>query len=96
MFLICKLMTLLFGRRYVLLIHYSGHQQVSRATREGVGWTWRAMPSGRLHQPHTSCLLLQNGQIGDSYYIKEWLPITDSMWFVYSEPLTINKITLGH
>lgn len=79
-----KLMTFCFGWQYVLLIHFGGHKQVSRATREDVGYNWRAMPSGQAHKPHTSCLLLQGGEIGDSYYIKEWLPITGSMWAVYS------------
>lgn len=79
-----KLMTLCFGWQYVLLTHNDGHKQVSRATREGAGWSWRVMPSGPHHRPHLSCYLLQGGEIRSSIYVEEWLPITDSMWTVYS------------
>lgn len=82
--LLRKLMTICFGWQYVLLTHNDGYKQVSRATCKGVGWHPRAMPSGQVHKPHTSCLLLPNGAIGDSYYVKEWLPLTNSMQVFYS------------
>lgn len=86
-----KLMTLCFGWQYVLLIHYDGHKQVSRAICRDHGFSWDALPFGPRHKPHTSCWLLPCGEVGRSWYIKEWRPITSSMWKVYDGDKITNR-----
>lgn len=73
-----KLMTLLFDRQYVLLVHYDGQKQARQAIYENR--SWGATP----YLAHTRCKLLPSGNIKGESYVHEWLPLTKPMWAVYN------------